>query len=121
MLFLYTLLPLFDILVAFVAMDPFGYEMAVDARNGAGLPNIRVPDERPDERYQLRLVRERYARRGGVIGDGFNGPELQRVLDEVFWEEERDEVPTPRYEIPATVRRGGRKRSRKQKAPKKVE
>ena len=104
-------------------MDPFGYEMAIDARYGAGLPNVgyyqneRALEVRspPDERYDLRFVQRRYARRGGVIGDGFNGRELQAVLDELMNATAPSPVDTPRYVCPKTVKR---KRARKQASPK---
>ena len=99
-------------------MDPFGYEMSQEARHGAGLPNVgyyqdpRALELRspPDERYELRFVQRRYARRGGVIGSGFNGRDLQMVLDELINATDPSPVKTPKYCCPKTIKR---KRARK--------
>ena len=109
-----------------VNMDPFGYEMARDARYGAGLPNIgyyqndRALELRspPDERYELRFVQRRYARRGGVVGAGFNGSDMQMILDELRFATAPSPVDTPVYVCPKTVKR---KRSRKQVRPEKYD
>lgn len=104
-------------------MDPFGYQMAVDAARGNGLPNvgyyvdgraleIRSP---PDTIYELGFVRRRYARRGGVIGSGFNGASLQLVLDELQDLTTKEPVDTPLFVMPKTVKRRGRKQEKPKK------
>lgn len=103
-------------------MDPFGYEMALDASRGAGLPNLgyyvnRVALEMrspPDVIYELRFVRRRFARRGGVIAGGLNGAALQQVLDELSDATEKEPVDTPLFVMPRTVERP---KKRKQAQP----